>query len=69
MAVTTRPFEFSGLNMSLHPSGPKFTITCGSCRCTFRKRVPIVDSPGIQCPACGAINIIPIEPDYHVEVE
>ena len=56
-----RPIAFEGLNMSLHPSGPKLTITCGGCRATFRKRVPMVDNPGVTCPRCGATNVLPIE--------
>lgn len=45
----------------LFGSGPKWTITCGSCNATFRKRIPMVDNPGIPCPSCSAINVLPIE--------
>lgn len=59
-----KPIECSGLNFSLAQlfgSGPKWTITCGSCRRTFKKRVPVVDNPGIPCPSCNAINVLPFE--------
>lgn len=43
--------------------GPKFTITCGSCLMTFKERVPMVNKPGIQCPGCRAINVLPVQID------
>lgn len=52
-----------GLNTSflqLFGVGPKWTITCGSCRATFRKRLPFVDHPGIICPQCGVVNVVNI---------
>ena len=58
-----KPHSFSGWSMSLAQlwgSGPKFTITCGDCRGTFKKRVPMVDSPGVQCPHCLSINVMPL---------
>lgn len=42
-------------------SGPKFTVCCGDCGGTFRKRIIMVDEPHLSCPYCGAINILPIE--------
>jgi len=62
--VLVTPKEISGWSMSLAQlfgSGPKFTITCGSCEGTFKKRIPMIDSPGIACPYCGAINKLPVE--------
>jgi len=64
MDMITRPHSAEGLNMSLFQffgSGPKWTITCGNCEGTFSKRIPMVDSPGIPCPYCGAVNILDIE--------
>lgn len=61
--TTVKPAAASGFNMSiaqLWGSGPKWTITCGGCRMTFRKRIPMVDNPGIRCPGCGAINVLPV---------
>ena len=61
-AVT--PKAFAGWNMSiaqLFGSGPKWTITCGGCAATFKKRIPMMDKPGIACPHCGAINVLPIK--------
>lgn len=58
-----RPIALSGWNMSiaqLFGSGPKLTVTCGGCRATFRKRVPMVDAPGLACPHCGAVNVLPL---------
>ncbi|KKM69599.1 hypothetical protein LCGC14_1449120 [marine sediment metagenome] len=63
MTKTVRPIDFHGWNMSLAQLvglGPKFAITCGSCRRTFKKRIPMVDAPGIECPSCRAINVLPI---------
>jgi len=48
----TTPLQVFGL-------GPKFTITCGACDVTFRKRIPMVDEPGVVCPRCGEVNILP----------
>lgn len=61
---TVLPKAFSGFNVSLAQlfgSGPKFTITCGNCSLTFKKRIPMVDYPGIPCPSCGTINILSVE--------
>jgi len=55
------PIRYSGMSMSivqLFGSGPKFTITCGNCSATFKKRIPMVDNPGIPCPHCGAVNVL-----------
>ncbi len=57
------PKDFSGMNMSiaqLFGSGPKFTVTCGGCEGTFKKRMPMMDNPGLACPYCHAINIMPL---------
>lgn len=59
MANIVKPIDFSGFNMSIFGS-PKWTITCGGCRATFKARVPQVDNPGIVCPHCGSVNILPI---------
>lgn len=59
MGVT--PKAARGFNMSLMQifgRGPKWTITCGKCEGTFRKRLPMVDDPGLACPYCGEINIL-----------
>ena len=64
MTIRVAPKDFTGWNMSiaqLFGSGPKWTITCGDCSATFKKRIPMMDTPGIACPHCGAINILPIE--------
>lgn len=46
---------------SLLGYGPKWDISCGECEGTFRKRLPLIDNPGIQCPYCGAINILSLK--------
>ena len=61
---TVKPLSLSGFNMSvtqLFGFGPKFTITCGGCMITFQKRVPMIDEPGVKCPNCGSVNILPLE--------
>lgn len=63
---TVKPITAEGLNLSLAQifgSGPKWTITCGRCRATFKKRIPMVNRPGIVCPHCGVINVLPIKAD------
>ena len=60
---TVEPKDFQGMNMSIAQiwgSGPKWTITCGGCEATFKKRIPMVNRPGIACPHCGDINVLPI---------
>ena len=55
------PRSFSGWSMSIAQtwgSGPKFTIVCGNCDLVFKKRILMVDNPGITCPHCGAVNIM-----------
>lgn len=62
--MTVTPKDFTGWNMSimqLFGSGPKFTITCGGCEATFKKRIPMIDNPGVVCPHCGAVNKLPLE--------
>lgn len=64
---TVTPSEASGFNMSLTQlwgSGPNWTITCGKCSMTFKERIPMVDNPGIRCPGCGAINVLPVKISY-----
>jgi rRNA maturation endonuclease Nob1 len=61
--VSVKPAAFSGHNFSLLQIvglGPKWTITCGSCRNTFQKRLPMVNYPGVACPACGQVNVISV---------
>ncbi len=65
MPKRVKPANFEGQSASLlgiFGVAPKFTITCGECRTTFKKRVPVVDEPGIPCPHCGAVNVMPLEP-------
>ena len=62
--LMVQPIHASGLNMSLAQlfgSGPKWTITCGHCYCTFKKRIPMTDDPGITCPTCNVVNILNIQ--------
>ena len=47
-----------GLNISLHPAGPKWTITCGNCGNTWRRRVPKVNRPRFPCPHCNEMNLL-----------
>jgi len=61
---TVTPDSVCGWNMSiaqLFGSGPKWAITCGECKVSFKKRMPIVSNPGIVCPHCGTVNVIPVE--------
>jgi len=60
---TVTPKDASGFNMSiaqLFGYGPKWSITCGSCSGTFKKRIPMINRPGVQCPYCGDINVLPV---------
>ena len=60
---TVEPHAFNGYSMSLAQlfgSGPMFHVTCGNCRCSFSKRIPMVDNPGLKCPECGVVNIISV---------
>lgn len=53
------PDNAEGFNMTLAEIfgiGPKWAITCGTCHGSFKKRLPLVDYPGIACPYCGIIN-------------
>jgi hypothetical protein len=64
MADQVEPAYFSGYGMSIAQfwgSGPKFTINCGACRFTFKQRIPMIDKPGVRCPNCGAVNVLPLE--------
>lgn len=59
---TTLPYRCRGLNMSLlqvFGVGPKYHIVCGKCLTAFSKRVPMVSFPGIPCPNCRVVNILP----------
>ena len=63
MRKTVKPYSFDGWNMSLFQlfgSGPNFTITCGSCMATFKKRLSMVDNEGVVCPVCDDVNIMPL---------
>jgi hypothetical protein len=55
-----KPISAEGYNLSIFGKGPKWTITCGKCRNTFKERLPMVDHPGIECPRCKEVNVIPI---------
>ena len=57
------PNAFQGYSMSLAQifgKGPMFHVTCGKCGASFSKRIPMVDNPGLQCPVCKAINVMPL---------
>ena len=59
--MTVRPLSFEGYNCSLLQLvglGPKFTIKCGGCATTFKRRIPVADRPGVPCPHCGAVNVL-----------
>lgn len=59
--VKVVPKSAEGYNMSLAQlfgSGPKWTVTCGNCEVTFKKRIPMVDQPGLECPSCHTINVL-----------
>jgi phage FluMu protein Com len=61
---TVVPDSASGVSISLASIfglGPKWTITCGKCHATFAKRIPMVNHPGIACPNCHTVNILPIK--------
>ena len=60
---TVEPIAFSGYSMSLMQifgKGPMFHITCGECRGSFSQRIPLIDEPGLKCPHCGIVNIMPL---------
>ena len=60
---TVTPAYFKGYNTSWNLnlfSGPKYTITCGSCNHTFQERIIVMDYPTVVCPACRAVNKIPL---------
>ena len=54
------PDRIKGGSMAVFGIPPKYTITCGKCSYTFKKRIPLIDCPGIMCPNCKAINKLPI---------
>lgn len=63
MAKIVKPRDFSGFNFSpmmIFGIGPKFAITCGNCFLSFEKRIPLVDNPGLCCPHCDCINVMPL---------
>ena len=63
MINRVRPASAKGFNISWNLnllSGPKWTIKCGNCYHTFRERIAVIDNPSIRCPACGAINELPV---------
>lgn len=53
------PAYFSGWNMCLWGS-PKWHIRCGNCGADFKTRIPMIDRPRIICPACRALNEVPV---------
>lgn len=60
---TVEPLGFRGWNftpLQIFGMGPKWAITCGKCRCTFEKRIPMTHTPGIACPHCNVVNVLPI---------
>lgn len=60
---TVTPFAFEGYSISLAQifgKGPMFHVTCGDCRGSFSQRIPMVDNPGLKCPHCSTINIMPL---------
>ena len=62
--MSVRPLRASGYSfsvMQIFGKGPKWSITCGKCRATFETRIPMIDFPGIPCPSCREVNILPIE--------
>lgn len=61
--ISTVPRSLEGMNMSWNLnlfSGPKFIIGCGNCPHAFKQRLLLVDDPTAICPACGAINVLPL---------
>jgi len=52
-----------GMNMSLIPPGPKWTITCGNCGLIFKKRIQMVNNPALKCPFCDAVNVLNLKID------
>jgi hypothetical protein len=60
MAVKAAYAEAMSMSWNLNIlSGPKMTITCGKCLCTFTDRPPKVNYPRVPCPHCNELNIIP----------
>lgn len=58
------PKYATGYNMTLlqlFGIGPKWTIVCGNCGTAFTKRLPMVTCPGVACPRCDEVNVIPVE--------
>ncbi len=64
-AKTVKPKDARGYNMSpiaqMFGSGLKWTITCGECEFTFKKRIAMISHQGLKCPNCRAINVIELE--------
>lgn len=64
---TVEPIRARGDSWSLlqlFGLGPKWTVTCGNCGKTFQERLPVIDRPGVSCPSCGVVNVIPVVVDY-----
>lgn len=58
-----RPRELKMMNMSplqILGLGPVATITCGKCGYTWKERVPMVEEPGMACPRCKEVNVLPL---------
>jgi hypothetical protein len=43
-------------------SQPKATLRCGACGADWSQKLPHVNRPQVPCPACGRLNVVPIEP-------
>lgn len=58
-----RAANYSGFSctlLMLVGVGPKFTIECGKCHHVFKQRIIVMDYPEVICPACRAVNVIPV---------
>jgi hypothetical protein len=65
MNLRVRPLEARGFSFSylqlFGARGPRWEITCGNCARTWSERIPMIDNPGLACPSCGAVNVLPLE--------
>jgi len=51
------------LTLGLVKFSPTWAITCGECFATFKAKIPLIDSPEIVCPHCGARNLLSVTVD------
>lgn len=58
--VEPRSYSGSSATLLFWKGGPMFTVGCGACPATFRQRIPMIDEPTLQCPSCGAWNVLPL---------